>query len=101
MLNVYDGNECVIHNGYSGNSSVWINYRGATGTGITEYVMGNGLSDGGNANVRANSFIGNLTGNVTGMLNVCWVDECVIHNGYSRNSAVWINYRGATGTGIT
>ena len=63
VLNVYAGNECVIHNGYSGNSSVWINYRGATGTGITEYNMGNGLSAGGCANVRANSFIGSLTGN--------------------------------------
>ena len=63
MLNVYAGNECVIHNGYSGNAHVWINYRGATGTGITEYIMGNGLSTGGRANVRANSFIGSLTGN--------------------------------------
>jgi hypothetical protein len=48
--------------------------------------MGNGLSDEGHANVRANSFIGNLTGNVTGMLNVRYGDECIIHNGIASGS---------------
>ena len=62
MLNVYGGNECVIHNGIASGSIAWINYRGSSGTGIAGYYFGKGLSTLDLSEVHASTFIGNLTG---------------------------------------
>ena len=60
VLNVYAGNEATIANGWAvvGGGDLYINYRGATGVGITGYVMANGLSTGTQVPVKASSFIG-------------------------------------------
>lgn len=77
-LLAYGGNEVIIGNnsttaGASTNEVVWINYRdtygGATNndaTKITDYYFGNRKAGTTGVNVRAATFIGNLTGNVTG-----------------------------------
>lgn len=62
---VTNGNESTISNGYAASGELYINYRGATNP-IMAYSMWNGMSaSGGLADVKAQTFIGSLSGNAT------------------------------------
>lgn len=62
---ITNGNESTISNGYAASGELYINYRGATSP-IKTYQMWNGMhTSGGLADVRAQTFIGSLSGNAT------------------------------------
>ena len=64
-VNFTIGDEIVFNrNGQNDGGDVWLGYRneGATNP-ITTYRFGDGLAHGGLANIRAKTFVGNLSGN--------------------------------------
>jgi hypothetical protein len=72
LLPVYAGNECVIHNGFGGGTA-YINYRGSS-SAISNYIMGNGRSDGGTASISVTNVVasGTVTANSDERLKTNW-----------------------------
>ena len=82
-------------------TSLWGTARNISIGGTSKSVNGSADITWAQSEISANYATTSGTASYANVLNVCGGNECIIHNGYSGNSAVWINYRGATGTGIT